>query len=116
MTLIRPLRTARHRASGVESAAAGDPGDAFPETRPMPPVRPDSWAGDFYGDEDAARGEMFPGERVAMTVAAVTVVVLVATIIVAQVTIALGWVWALGLCVFAGACALLWAMSEAVHR
>lgn len=117
MTLIRQPRINPHRGSGDGSAAGDSPSTFAMNLRSLPDIRPDSWDGDFYGDEDIITrlsDEMFPGEYIAMTVAFIIIATLLALVVLAQVTIALGWAWAIGLLIVEVSFAAVWVVSEAV--
>ena len=111
----------RHQRSGSAAASAADrhrPRHAtHPETRPMPPVRPDILDGDFYGDEDQiARGGLGYVERVLFTAVCILLATVVVVLVVVNVHRSFGVVGDLALAVVVAAVVRISGVSVAVHR
>lgn len=112
----------RHQRSGSAAASAADrhhPRHAtHPETRPMPPVRPDTPSGDFYGDEDtiSRRSGLGHVEGMIFTAACVILVTIFATLVIVNVHRSLGVAGDLVLVAVLVAVAGTLFQSSAVHR
>ena len=111
----------RHQRSGSAAASAADrhrPRHAtHPETRPMPPVRPDTPSGDFYGDEDQiARGGLGPVESIIFTAVCILLATVVVVLVAVNVHRGFGVVGDLVLAVVVAAVVRISGVSVAVHR
>lgn len=111
----------RHQRGGSAVASAAEyhrPRHTIhPETRPMPPVRPDTPSDDFYGDEDQiARGGLGHVESIIFTCACILLAVIAAVLVGVNVHRSVGVVRDLVLAAVVVAVVGMCLQSSEVHR